>query len=120
MCALAALLYWGFSVGVRTRGEVGVLGVSGAPVCAAVLWGLFAAPRAQVSVPLLGLGTKLLVFGSATLALYATGHRVLALVFVFVVVANAASSASDVEADAHRETASYVNASSENVRRAWR
>jgi hypothetical protein len=65
-----------------------VLGI-GAPVCAAVLWGLFAAPRAQVSVPLLGLGTKLLVFGSATLALYATGQRVLAL--VFVVVANAAS-----------------------------
>jgi Protein of unknown function (DUF2568) len=89
LCALAALLYWGFSVGGGSVAKA-VLGI-GAPVCAAVLWGLFAAPRAQVSVPLLELGTKLLVFGSATLALYATGHRVLALVFVFVVVANAAS-----------------------------
>jgi hypothetical protein len=36
-----------------------------------------------------GLGTKLLVFGSATLALYATGHRTLTVVFAFVVVASA-------------------------------
>jgi hypothetical protein len=42
-----------------------------------------------VSVPVLGLGTKVLVFGSATLALYATGHSVLALVFALVIVANA-------------------------------
>jgi hypothetical protein len=76
LCALAALCYWGFSVG-------------GGPVAKAVLWGLFAAPRAPVSVPLLGLGTKFLVFGSATLVLYATGHRTLAVVFALVVVANA-------------------------------
>jgi hypothetical protein len=88
LCALAALCYWGFSVGGGPVAKA-VLGI-GAPVCAAVLWGLFAAPRAPVSVPLLGLGTKLLVFGSATLALYATGHSVLALVFAFVVVANTA------------------------------
>jgi hypothetical protein len=87
LCALAALCYWGFSVGGGPVAEA-VLGI-GAPVCAAVLWGLFAAPRAPVSVPLLGLGTKLFVFGSATLALYATGHSVLAIVFAFVVVANA-------------------------------
>ena len=86
LCALAALCYWGFSVGGGPVAKA-VLGI-GAPVCAAVLWGLFAAPRAPVSVPLLGLGTKLLVFGSATLALYATGHGVLALLFAIVVVAN--------------------------------
>jgi hypothetical protein len=87
LCALAALCYWGFSVGGGPVVKV-VLGI-GAPLCAAVLWGLFAAPRAPVSIPLLKLATKLLVFGSATLALYATGHRTLAIVFAFVVVANA-------------------------------
>jgi len=86
LCALAALCYWGFSVGGGPVAKA-VLGI-GAPVCAAVLWGLFAAPRAPVSLPLLGLGTKLLVFGSATLALYATGHSVLALVFAIAVIAN--------------------------------
>jgi Protein of unknown function (DUF2568) len=46
--------------------------------------------RAPVSVPLVRFGTKVLVFGSATLALYATDHQTLALVFAFIVVANAA------------------------------
>jgi alpha-beta hydrolase superfamily lysophospholipase len=86
LCALAALCYWGFSVGGVAVTKV-LLGI-GAPVCAAVLWGLFAAPRAPVSVPLLKLVTRFLVFGSAALALYATGHHVLAFVFAIVVVAN--------------------------------
>lgn len=86
LCALAALCYWGFSVGGGPVAKA-VLGI-GAPACAAVLWGVFAAPRAVVSVPLLAFGTRVLVFGSATLALYATGHRTLALVFAIVVIAN--------------------------------
>jgi hypothetical protein len=88
LCALAALGLWGFSVGGGpvTKTALGI----GAPLCAAVLWGLFAAPRASVSVPLVRFGTKVLVFGSATLALYATDHQTLALVFAFIVVANAA------------------------------
>jgi hypothetical protein len=87
LCALAALCYWGFSVGDGpvTKTALGL----GAPLCAAVLWGLFAAPRAPVSVPLLGLVTKVIVFGSAAAALYATGHRALAIVFALIVVANA-------------------------------
>jgi hypothetical protein len=87
LCALAALCYGGFSVGGGPVAKA-ALGI-GAPVCAAVLWGLFAAPRAPVSVPLLALGTKLLVFGSAALALFATGHRTLSVVFAIVVLANA-------------------------------
>jgi hypothetical protein len=80
LCALAALCYWGVSVGGGpfTKTALGL----GAPLCAAVLWGLFAAPRAPVSVPLLALG-------SAALALYVTGHRTLAIVFALIVVANA-------------------------------
>jgi len=41
-------------------------------------------------VPLVGLGVKFIVFGSAVLALYATGHRTLAIVFAVIVVANGA------------------------------
>ena len=88
LCALAALCYWGVSVGGSpvTKAALGL----GAPLFAAVLWGLFAAPRAPVSVPLVGLGVKLIVFGSAVVALYATGHRTLAIFFAVIVVANAA------------------------------
>jgi Protein of unknown function (DUF2568) len=87
LCALAALCYWGFSVGGGSVTKT-VLGL-GAPLCAAVLWGMFAAPRAPVSVPLLGFGVKIIVFGSAAAVLYATGHRTLAIVFALIVVANA-------------------------------
>ena len=78
LCALAALCYWG----VRTGGgpvTKTALGI-GAP--------LFAAPRALVSVPLLALGVKVIVFGSAVAALYATGHRGLAIAFAVLVVVN--------------------------------
>ncbi len=86
LCALAALCYWGFRAGGGpvTRTALGL----GAPLLAAVLWGLFAAPRAPVSVPLARLGVQVVVFGSATLALYATGHRLLAIVFAVLVVIN--------------------------------
>jgi hypothetical protein len=41
-----------------------------------------------VSKPILKIGTQLAVFGSAELALYATGHGSLALVFALVACAN--------------------------------
>lgn len=87
LCALAALCLWGFSTGDGLVTKT-VLGL-GAPLGAAVLWGLFAAPRAPVSVPLVGFGVKVVVFGSASLALYATGHHALAFVFATLVVLNA-------------------------------
>jgi len=54
LCALAALCYWGVWTGgwPVTKTALGL----GAPLFAAVLWGLFAASRAPVSVPLVGLG----------------------------------------------------------------
>jgi Protein of unknown function (DUF2568) len=86
LCALAALGYWGVWVGGGpvTKAALGL----GAPLFAAILWGLFAAPRAPVSVPLVGLGGQLLVFGSAAVAVYATGHRILAIAFAVLVVVN--------------------------------
>jgi hypothetical protein len=52
----------------------------GAPLVAGVLWGVFAAPAAPVQVAALALAVKVLVFGSAILALVATGHPRLAVV----------------------------------------
>jgi hypothetical protein len=46
---LAGLAYWGFRVGEGAWGFV--LGI-GAPVLAAVIWGLFVAPKAKRPVPL--------------------------------------------------------------------
>jgi hypothetical protein len=70
--ALVALAVWGWSVGDPTGWRV-VLAVA-APTVAAVLWGVFAAPRAPVRVPALALLVKLVVFGGAVVALFATGH----------------------------------------------
>lgn len=85
--ALAALAWWGFRTG---SGPVvpTLLGV-GAPLLAAVVWGLFAAPRARVRLPLAGvLAVKIVVYASAAAALDAVGHRVLAVVFAVVVAVN--------------------------------
>ena len=86
LCALGSLGYWGVETGGGLPAKA-LLGV-GAPLVAAVLWGMFAAPRAPVSTPVLKIGTQLAVFGSAALALYATGHGLLALIFVLVTVVN--------------------------------
>ena len=86
LCALAALGYWGVWVadGPLTKTALGI----GAPLFAAILWGVFAAPRAPVSVPLVGLGVKMTVFGSAVAALYTTDHRGLAIAFAVIVLVN--------------------------------
>ena len=85
--ALVALCYWGFATGPGTVAKV-ALGI-GTPLLAAILWGLFAAPRARFRVPPgVVLAVKALVFGAATAALYATGHHTLAIVFAILVVAN--------------------------------
>lgn len=86
LCALTALGYWGFKTGGEAVVKIG-LGV-GTPLLAAVLWGLFAAPRAPVSAPLARVGVQVVVFGSAALALYASGHHGLAVSFVLLVISN--------------------------------
>ena len=68
--ALGALAYWGFEAGGGPLTQV-ALGL-GAPLLAAVAWGLFVAPRARFSLPLTGrLAVELAVFGSGTAALWA-------------------------------------------------
>jgi hypothetical protein len=87
LLALAALAYWGFTVGEGVVLEI-VLGV-GAPVLAAAVWGLFAAPRATFGLPLAGvLLVKAIVFGAAVAALCVTGHALLGGILAVLAVAN--------------------------------
>ncbi len=88
LCALGALGYWGFKTGSGTITKIG-LGI-GAPLVAAVVWGVHVSPQAPVQLPgLLVLILQGLVFGLAAAGLVATGHRALAVVFGVIVVINA-------------------------------
>jgi len=85
--ALGALGYWGFVTGENVFVKA-VLGL-GAPVLAAVVWGLFVSPKAAVPLAMpLRLLPEALVIGSAVAALLATGHPVLAAGFTVVAAVN--------------------------------
>lgn len=89
LAALGALAWWGLTRDIGLMGSI-ALAVA-APLAAAVLWGLFAAPKARYAVPLAAqLGVKAVVFGAAALALLALGQRPLSLWFAVVVVVNTA------------------------------
>jgi hypothetical protein len=75
---LGALGWWGFSHSVA----LGIL----APVAAAVVWGLFVAPKARFPVPLkVRAPLEIAIFALAVLALWAVGQPVLAIVFASAV-----------------------------------
>jgi hypothetical protein len=81
---LALLAFAGF----RAEGTWGwVLGI-GAPVAAAVVWGLFASPRARISSAGLRLGTKLVVLGAGVGMGFVVLPLVWACLFAVVVVLN--------------------------------
>lgn len=87
LAALAALGYWGYQTGNGALMQV-VLCV-GLPLLTAVFWGAFIAPRAPKKVskglrPVL----QLIVFGAATIALFAVGQTTLAIIFAALVVIN--------------------------------
>ena len=86
LAALAALAYWGYCTGNSTFTSL-LLGI-GIPLIAAILWGLFAAPRARFPNPFLKIGVKALVFGAAFFALIAKDQTVLAILFGVLVVGN--------------------------------
>jgi hypothetical protein len=88
LCALGALGYWGFKTGSGMIAKLG-LGI-GAPLLAAVVWGVFVSPQAPVALPgPVVLVFQVVIFGLAAAGLAATGHRTLALLFVAIVVINA-------------------------------
>ncbi|WP_051711151.1 YrdB family protein [Streptomyces sp. NRRL S-350] len=90
LAMLAALCYWGFKTGstLATRLLLGI----GAPALAAAVWGLFLAaggPRYRLPVAA-EIVLKLLVLGTAALALYATGRTTLAVVYGALVAVSVA------------------------------
>src|SRR5262245_34386325 len=89
LVALAALGYWGYTVGEGTLAKLGL--AIGLPLVTAVVWGLFLAPKAVYTVPAwLRFLLKVAVFGLAALALAATGHPWMGIGFALIVVVNAA------------------------------
>jgi hypothetical protein len=84
--AVVLLAVWGARLGDTTA--VHVLGGVLVPGAAAVLWGLFAAPRARFRVPVLAVATKVLVLGGAVLASWSVLPPAWAVVVTVVVVVN--------------------------------
>jgi hypothetical protein len=82
--AFAVLGYWGATVG---HGGLAVRLAIAAPLAAAVLWGLFAAPRARRRLPASArIPLELAVFGLAAAALAAAGSLAGAVIFGVVVI----------------------------------
>jgi uncharacterized protein DUF2568 len=86
VAGLAIFSYWGSQTGTSIAAKV-ALGAL-APLAAAALWGLFAAPRAPVASTSASMATQVALFGAATLALWATGHTRLAYALMGLVLFN--------------------------------
>ncbi|WP_256795022.1 YrdB family protein [Terrabacter sp. Ter38] len=84
--AVVLLAVWGATLGATTAAHV--LGGVLVPAAAVILWGLFAAPRAVVQVPVLGVLTKVVVLGGAALAGFAVLPLPWAVVVAVVVAVN--------------------------------
>ena len=92
LCMLGALAYWGFETGDGAAAQV-LLGV-GVPVAAAVVWGMFIAPKARHPVPIaVWIGLQVVLFGAAALGLAAVASTGLAVLFVIAVVLHGAAMA---------------------------
>ncbi|MGR7024315.1 DUF2568 domain-containing protein [Geodermatophilus sp. URMC 62] len=87
MAALGVLAWWGATV--PEAAALRVLLGAGLPAAAAVLWGLFAAPRAVVRARALLVVTKLAVLGGAVAALADLAGLVPAAVLAVVSAAGA-------------------------------
>lgn len=84
---VAGLGYWGFGSGTSVMLKV-ALGV-GVPVVAVVVWGMFGAPRSTMALHgSMHLLLEVLLFGSAAVALWASGRPSLAVAFGVTVAIN--------------------------------
>jgi hypothetical protein len=89
LSAIAALAYWGFNSGTGTAGTI-LLGL-GAPAVAIVIWGLFVAPRAAFSLPVVArTAIAWVVFAAGVIALAIAGQPTLAWVLGAIIVVNEA------------------------------
>jgi hypothetical protein len=78
LAALAALAYWGFS---EFDGVLSVVLGVGAPLAAAVVWGLFVSPKARYGSPARQAVGEAVVFAAAVIALFDADQPVVAIVF---------------------------------------
>ena len=89
---LAALGYWGFTVGPNTLVKF-VLGL-GAPALAIVVWAIFGAPKSSTQLQGVAyLVLQAVFFGGAALALIVAGQRGLGIAFALVALANCTAAA---------------------------
>jgi Protein of unknown function (DUF2568) len=92
LATLAALAYWGFTVGDGIGAWA--LGVGG-PLLAAVVWGAWVAPKARWPVPIpTRVVIELALFGAATAALAVAGQPLLAVVLGVAALATSLLNAS--------------------------
>ncbi|MFF3056619.1 YrdB family protein [Streptomyces sp. NPDC057909] len=88
LAALACLSWWGFHAGGGNLARQLLLAFA-IPALAIALWGLFAAPRARIRLPLAGvLAVKAVVLGGGAFGLYRVGHPAAAVGLAVVMVAN--------------------------------
>lgn len=94
---LAGLAWWGAQAVGGLAGRIALAVLT--PALAMVIWGLFAAPRARVQLPMAGiLAVKAVVFAGATVAVYSTGWHVPAIAFAIVAAVNMTVAAFDRQA----------------------
>lgn len=87
LCLLGALGWIGYQSGQTILVRVAL--VAALPALAAIVWGLFVAPRARFALPeWLWVGIQLLLFGLAVVGLAALGQRQWATIFAVVTAAN--------------------------------
>jgi|SRR5436190_4629157 len=87
LAMLAAFGYWGFygDRGVLPKWLLGI----GLPVLVAILWGIFLAPRSAFRLRTIpGNFLSSILFLLAALAVFYTGHTVLAIIFATIAVLN--------------------------------
>lgn len=85
--ALVILGYWGFQVSQGTIMKI-ILGI-GTPLLAAVIWGMFGAPKAPYTLsgfPFLLL--EIIIFGLPAVALYFIEKQSLAYIYGIITVVN--------------------------------
>jgi len=87
LCILFSVGYWGYLFPKKLILKIGLC--IGAPLFIAIIWGTFLAPKASVQLPgPIYLLLEIIVFGIATLAIYAIGYPVLAALFAIISVIN--------------------------------
>jgi hypothetical protein len=87
LCLLGSLGWVGFQLGgpMTIKAALALI----LPLGAAIIWGMFIAPRAAIAVPYwLWLAIQILLFSVAVAGLIVIGHRQLASVFGLVVIIN--------------------------------